>query len=76
MSVEAVLNAAYAARAQRADEEDRATRMLGKPEDAMARDVLDKALGLVESPVADAGSGATNVIQLRAFVDHVNATMR
>lgn len=77
MSVRAVLNTAYTLLAQKADAADERTLMLGKAEDATARQDLDEQLG-VSDGLEDVGdeSAATNVIELRAWVSRVNATMR
>lgn len=78
MSARAVLNTVYALLARKADAADERQSLFGKSDDPLeetARHKLDDALGLIESPIADEGDGHTNVVQLRAWVEHVNRTM-
>lgn len=71
MSPSAVLDTVYTTLARQADAADERARMFGKPEAAVARESLDRALGLL----VDDEPTAANVIELAAWVNHVNARM-
>lgn len=74
MSARAVLNTAYTLKARRADALDDSKRLTGGSEDATARYDLDRALGLIDE-LGDEDE-PTNVVELAAWVSHVNATMQ
>jgi len=74
MSAKAVLDTVYTTLARRADAADDRVRMFGHADEAVARETLDRALDLIED---DEGSGEmANVVELRAWVQRVNDTMK
>lgn len=77
MSVAAVLDAVYSTLAARADVADDTARLWAKEDDPepTARRDLDRLLGLDGPEIGEADT-VTNVVDLRAFIDRVNTTMR
>lgn len=74
MSAQAVLNTVYSLIAQNADATDEVLHASGKSEEATYRRDLDRALGILEDVLAEEDT-KTNVVELRAWVEHVNQTM-